>query len=77
MSALTYFFALAGVLPFTVLLVRMALATTRQIDAPGRLNFGAVALSLALLASFAAIDAGFATLTLRTLVVSLGGSLVP
>jgi hypothetical protein len=65
------YFALAGLLPFSILLVKLARTTAQLLQDPGPLNLGPIALSTFCIAMLAAIDTGFAALAVRTLALVL------
>lgn len=71
MPALTCYFAFAGLLPFTILLVRIARATARRLREPDQLGLAGAAAAVLGLMALAAIDTGFATLALRAALLAL------
>lgn len=70
MSALTAYFALAGVLPFSLMLAGSVRGAWRRLQA-GRCAPASVALTLLVLATFAAIDTGFIALVVRSVALTL------
>ncbi len=71
MPALTIYFALAGFVPFSILLVATASGTWQRLRRPGSFGLTGAAVSLVLIVALSAIDAGFAALVLRSAALAL------
>jgi hypothetical protein len=65
------YFALAGFVPFTLLLAGSARNAVRRLGQPGGFGFLGAALSLVMIAALSAIDTGFVALVFRSVVLAL------
>jgi O-antigen ligase len=71
MPALTAYFALAGVLPFTIALAGSVRAVQRRLRRVERRGFFGLVLSFVVLAAFAAIDTAFIALVVRSAALTM------
>ncbi|HZQ38965.1 MAG TPA: hypothetical protein VFD32_23775 [Dehalococcoidia bacterium] len=71
MSALTAYFALAGVLPFSIVLAISVRSVRSRAQRTGQAGFAGLALTLVMLAALAAIDTGFITLAIRSAALAM------
>ena len=69
MSVLVFYFGVAGLLPFTILLWQTARTTVRRLREPA-VSVGGVAVCAAFLAVCAAVDTGFVALLVRALMIA-------
>ncbi len=71
MPVLTAYFALAGVLPFSIALAGCIRALRTRLRHVGRGGIGSLVLTLTMLAALAAIDTGFIALVVRSAALAL------